>query len=251
MIRYLLILALLLLVFMGLRRFSLRLSLTQKQFNLLLVLVSVLMVVVVLIILGRVPVQFILAPIMLLLTFMLRNLPLLIQLFPLFQKFRTRTARGAYGSAGAQQDASSIRTRFLLMRLQHESGEMDGEVLEGSLKGARLSNLALEQLLTLAGECRVDNDSLQILEAYLDRSHEGWRQQSGQEDAGAGGQVASSDPVMNEATALDILGLPAGASRDEVVQAHRRLMQKLHPDRGGSDYLAQKLNAARDFLLGA
>src|SRR5690606_15718976 len=168
---------------MGLRRFALRLSLTQKQFNLLLVLVSVLMVVVVLIILGRIPVQFILAPIMLLLTFMLRNLPLLIQLFPLFQKFRTRTARGAYGSAGAEQDASSIRTRCLLMRLQHDSGEMDGEVLEGSLQGARLSNLALEQLLTLGSGCRVDNDSLQILEAYLDRSREGWRQQGGGEEA--------------------------------------------------------------------
>jgi len=116
-----------------------------------------------------------------------------------------------------------------------------------------LSNLALAQLLTLAGECRVDNDSLQVLEAYLDRMHEGWRQQAGQEEtgSGAGGQVAGSDSVMNEAMALDILGLPAGASRDEVVQAHRRLMQKLHPDRGGSDYLAQKLNAARDFLLGA
>lgn len=249
MIRYLLILAVIILAFVGLRRFALRLSLSQKQFNMLLVIVSVLVVVLVLIILGRVPVQLILAPIMLLLTFMLRNLPLLIHLFPLLQKFRTRTARGAYGSAGSQQDASSIRTRFLLMSLQHESGEMDGEVLEGRFKGARLSNLTVEQLLVLAQECRVDNDSLQILEAYLDRNHETWRQQGGSDSRGASA-ASAAETVMTETMALDILGLSAGASHDEVVQAHRRLMQKMHPDRGGSDYLAQKINAARDFLLG-
>lgn len=248
MIRYLLILTLVVLAFVGLRRFALRLSLSQKQFNMLLVVVSILLVVIILIILGRIPVQFILAPIMLLLTLMLRNLPLLIHLFPLFQKFRTRTARGAYGSAGSQQNASSIRTRFLMMNLQHESGEMDGEVLEGSLKGARLSTLTMEQLLALAQECRVDNDSLQILEAYLDRHHGEWRQQANSNGSTGG---AASETTMTEGMALDILGLSAGASHDEVVQAHRRLMQKMHPDRGGSDYLAQKINAARDFLLGA
>ena len=244
MIRYLLVVALVVAAFMGLRRAALRLSLSQKQFNLLLVLVTALVVVVVLIMLGRVPAQFILAPITLLLTFMLRNLPLMIQLFPLFQKMRTRSA---YGSAGPQQDTSSIRTRFLAMQLQHDSGQMDGEVLEGRLKGARLSNLSVEQLLELAQECRVDNDSLQILEAYLDRHHADWRQR---ENSAGGSATGTGEAMMTREMALDILGLPADASRDQVVQAHRRLMQKMHPDRGGSDYLAQKINAARDFLLG-
>ena len=54
---------------------------------------------------------------------------------------------------------------------------------------------------------------------------------------------------MDRHTALEILGLEEGASKDEIVQAHRRLMQKMHPDRGGSDFLAKKINAARDFLL--
>ena len=44
-------------------------------------------------------------------------------------------------------------------------------------------------------------------------------------------------------------GLEKGASRDDIVSAHKRLIQKLHPDRGGNDYLAAKVNAAKDQLL--
>ncbi|WP_289086499.1 DnaJ domain-containing protein, partial [uncultured Spongiibacter sp.] len=54
---------------------------------------------------------------------------------------------------------------------------------------------------------------------------------------------------MNESQALAILGLKAGASADDIVRAHRSLMQKLHPDRGGNDYLASQLNAAKELLL--
>ena len=54
---------------------------------------------------------------------------------------------------------------------------------------------------------------------------------------------------MNEKVALEVLGLNKGAGREDVVLAHRRLMRMIHPDRGGSDYLAKQLNAARDFLL--
>jgi DnaJ-domain-containing protein 1 len=79
--------------------------------------------------------------------------------------------------------------------------------------------------------------------------HPNWR-----DDPAAGaanGQAASGgESALNEALALEILGLQPGASADEITLAHRRLMQKLHPDRGGSDYLAQRINAARDYLLG-
>ncbi|MBY6033861.1 DnaJ domain-containing protein [Marinobacter daepoensis] len=70
--------------------------------------------------------------------------------------------------------------------------------------------------------------------------------------AGQGQQQAHAAPAgaMSEREACDILGVQPGCSSEEVVAAHRRLMLKVHPDRGGNDYLAAKLNEARDVLLG-
>lgn len=248
LLRYIVILIIPVLAYMGLRKLAIRYSLNQKQFNLLLLLSTLLIIIVILIVLGRIPPSFILAPIMVAGTFFLRNLPLLFRLLPLWNMFRTKT-RTAYGDSGTQ-DSSTIRTRFLLMTLQHTSADMDGDVLEGKFKGQKLSELSLEELLGFAHECRVDADSLQVLEAYLDRKHSHWR--TGNEEFDDNASAASKgaeEPAMSRSMALEILGLHEGVSKDEVVQAHRRLMQKMHPDRGGSDYLAKKINAARDFLL--
>lgn len=251
LLRYILILLLPVLAYIGLRKLAIRYSLNQRQFNMLLVLAVILVTVVILILLGRLPVHFIVAPIMVAITFLLRNLPLLLRLLPMLQMFRNRTAKSAYGAAGVA-DTSSIRTRFLLMQLQLSSGDMDGDVLEGRFKGARLSTMTVEDLLVLAEECSRDADSLQILEAYLDRLHPHWR--AGADDSASRTStqqgLGNGEMAMTEAMALEILGLQQGASREEVVQAHRRLMQKMHPDRGGSDYLAKKINVARDYLLG-
>lgn len=248
LIRYIVILIIPVLAYMGLRKLAIRYSLNQKQFNLLLLLATVLIVVLVLILLGRIPPSFILAPIMVAGTFMLRYLPLLFRLLPLWNMVKTKT-RTAYGTSGTQ-DSSSIRTRYLLMTLQHDSADMDGDVLEGQFKGQTLSQLSLEQLLLLANECRQDGDSLQVLEAYLDRCHPQWRENNEGFDSSAdAGSRRTSEQAMDRAMALEILGLSEGAGKDEIVQAHRRLMQKMHPDRGGSDFFAKKINAARDFLL--
>jgi hypothetical protein len=67
--------------------------------------------------------------------------------------------------------------------------------------------------------------------------------------AGSAESAATSSATMTDTEALEILGLEAGCSRQAVLDAHRRLIHKLHPDRGGSDYLAAKINQARDILL--
>lgn len=168
-------------------------------------------------------------------------LPLLQRLFSgLFGQHRSR------GPAAGQ--SSSVQTRYLRMRLDHDTGEMDGDVIEGRFQGRGLGTLALGELLALLDECRADAQSVTVLEAYLDRMHPDWRDSNTGADGSGTGRHAA-DGVMTEHEALEILGLEAGASRDEIIAAHRRLMQKLHPDRGGSDYLAAQINAAKDFLL--
>lgn len=66
----------------------------------------------------------------------------------------------------------------------------------------------------------------------------------------AGHGTAARTGVMTREEAALILGVSADAGKDEILQAHRRLIQKNHPDLGGTDYLASKINQARDILLG-
>jgi len=156
---------------------------------------------------------------------------------------------GTTAGAGSGGRTSSIRTRFLEMTLDHASGEMDGLVLEGPLQGHRLSTLHLEQLVDLLTFCRSgDAQSAAVLEAYLDRARGGdWRAHAGGEAETA---PPAADAAMTPEEALAILGLAPGASEKEIRAAHRRLMQRFHPDRGGSDYLAAKINAAKRLLSG-
>lgn len=138
---------------------------------------------------------------------------------------------------------STVATDELRMTLVHDSGDMDGEVLAGTFAGKRLSSLDLAALRILHGELG-NADSLQLLEAYLDRRFPGWS------DEATKRQRPSAAREMDKEQAFAVLGLSSGASKEEIVEAHRRLMQKLHPDRGGSDYLAATLNLAKRVLLG-
>jgi hypothetical protein len=143
---------------------------------------------------------------------------------------------------------STVRTAMLAMELDHDTGTLDGEVLAGQFKGRRLRSLSVDELLRFLPECRAAGDqSANLLEAYLDRTHDGWRSTSGQ--GRRAGPVPPNGSMTRE-EAYAVLGLKSNASKDDIRSAHRRLMKQYHPDHGGSDYLASKINQAKETLGG-
>jgi DnaJ domain len=142
---------------------------------------------------------------------------------------------------------SRVATALLAMELDHDSGAMVGEVLSGPCKGKQLSSLTDGELKAFHALCSGTPDqSRALLESWLDRYKDGWRNNWG---AAAAGAVPGGPMSKDEARA--VLGVAKGASADDVRAAHRRLMKEFHPDKGGSDYLAAKINAAKDALLDA
>lgn len=172
---------------------------------------------------------------------------------PLFLMFRrrgaARTTSGGGGPSGSGR--SSLATAWLDVSLDHASGAVDGTVKQGRFAGRPLGSLSIEELVGLLAECRnADSESATILEAYLDRVHgAGWRQH-GPGAAGSNGAGARGTGMSRE-EAYAVLGLKPDAGTEDVREAYHRLMKKLHPDQGGSDYLAARLNEARDLLLGS
>ena len=148
-------------------------------------------------------------------------------------------------STGGQ---SVVETRFLRMTLDHETGEMAGQVLAGRFAGVAFDALSQEQLLELLNDfVGEDDESAALLRAFLDRTYGTDWQESPRGDGNPDGLFGE----MTRGDAYAILGLEEGASREQIIAAHGRLIQRLHPDRGGSTFLAAKINQARDLLLGA
>jgi hypothetical protein len=147
--------------------------------------------------------------------------------------------------------ASSVETRFVSMRLDHDTSTMDGTVREGRFAGRTLSALSDAEALALWREAGADHQSRLVLEAYLDRRLPEWREDVERDgDAGAGGAGrARGSGGLTEKEAYEVLGLRPGAGEAEIRAAHRRLMKEMHPDQGGSTVLAARLNEARDLLL--
>jgi hypothetical protein len=143
---------------------------------------------------------------------------------------------------------SRVRSPMIEMELDHDSGEMNGTVLAGAFTGRALKDLEESALRRVYDECRAsDPDGLRLLEAYLDRRFAGWREHAqAHADAGSGRAQAGA---MTEEEAYQILGVQPGAAPDEIRRAHRTLMMKLHPDQGGTTYLAARINEAKDILL--
>ena len=179
-------------------------------------------------------------------------------IFPLVNRLRRAFRSGTpfMGSAsegiGSPGQTSEVRTRFVRMLLDHDSGEMNGDVLSGHFAGKTLRNLSLAELVALLGEARDDPESVQVLSAYLDRYHdEEWRAQASAGNPGGERASTARGTGMSRDEAFEILGLANDADEAAIKAAHHRLMSKIHPDLGGSTYLAAKINQAKDVLLGS
>ncbi|MEZ5930810.1 MAG: DnaJ domain-containing protein [Alphaproteobacteria bacterium] len=163
------------------------------------------------------------------------------------------TAGGGEATAGPAGKTSDIATDMLAMQLDHRTGDLDGDVLQGRFAGRSLASLGLADLMALLIDCQRDDPrAVPLLETYLDRHHPTWRDQvgGGGHAQGEGGPSGADGSAMDVATACRILDLSPDATADEIKAAHRRLMNKLHPDHGGSSYFAAQLNQAKDVLLG-
>lgn len=164
---------------------------------------------------------------------------------------------GGFGTIGGSTQTagqrSRVRTRMLEMLLDHDTGQMDGDVVAGRFADRKLSSLGRADLIELWNDCRRrDMQSARLLEAYLDHHMPDWREVAGAgRDANGGASEQRRGGQMSAEEAYEILGLSRGASASDVRSAHRELMKKLHPDRGGSTYLATKINEAKDVLLRA
>ncbi len=158
---------------------------------------------------------------------------------------RTRAQRPINHSGGRK---STVRSAFIMMELDHDTGEMDGTILSGSREGVRLSSLSQAEIMSLYQEIGDDGDSAALLESFLDRYHPNWREHhdynSSKEHSGTAGFAS-----MTRNEAYQILGLEPDASPEDIHKAWRRLVRAVHPDSGGSAFLTAKINAARDLLL--
>jgi hypothetical protein len=150
------------------------------------------------------------------------------------------------GGKRSSGQTSKVRSHYLEMTLDHDSGALGGRLVAGPHAGRSLDDFDLAELAAMLPE--FDAESCALLESYLDRRFPAWRQNAQGERAGGRGGQATSGKMTDE-EAYQILGLQPGAGRDEIGRAHKTLMKKLHPDQGGSTYLAARVNAAKDTLL--
>ncbi len=175
------------------------------------------------------------------------------RLAPLLIRFAPNLAQHLGGSFvpnnGNAPNTSKVKTNSLVMTLDHASGKMDGEIITGALAGKQLSDLTPNELKRFYHDCaESDPEAIRLLEAYIARERSDWDEAPGPSGDADSRQAQLSDAITVR-EAYDILGLEQGATRAEIVQSHRSLMKQFHPDKGGSNYLASKVNEAKKVLL--
>ena len=159
---------------------------------------------------------------------------------------RLMAYRGLFGIlgrfAGQKFGPTTLTTAWLIVEYDLAKRSLDAKVTRGQYEGKRLSELNESELNTLLDQVKEDFQSRAAVNAYI-------LARQGREYTQQNRHTAGSQPQMSQAQAYEILGLEQNATADEIKQAHKRLMQKIHPDRGGSSYLAAQINAAKDLLL--
>lgn len=169
-------------------------------------------------------------------------------LFVAWTIYRSGSGGGWSGRGKRAGQKSRVTSSFLGMELDHDTGVMDGDVTNGQFAGRRLNDLNDQELHMLAEEIASDDQSADLLEAYLERRQPGWREgNTGQEQAKTSGRRVNEAMTIEEAR--EVLGVAPNATDREIRAAHRAMMKDMHPDQGGSTYFAAKLNQARDMLL--
>ena len=155
-----------------------------------------------------------------------------------------RSQRDPSAPPHSRAQTSSVKTLFLDMSLSHGDGQIDGHIRQGPLAGQRLTSLSLSDLMDLYRYyADHDMESARLLAAFMERRFgQQWQHES---------KAASTGTApLDRKEALSILGLGEDATAADIIAAHRKLIQRVHPDRGGSDYLASRINQAKDALLG-
>jgi len=143
---------------------------------------------------------------------------------------------------------SAARSATIEMRLDLDTGAIDGSVFAGPYQGRELASLDRPECLRLLEICeRDDPEGARLLETYLDRRFASWREAD--EGQAQSRRSAGGSGALTRDEAYEVLGLAKGASAEEIIRAHRTLMKKFHPDHGGSTALAARVNQAKDVLL--
>jgi hypothetical protein len=135
---------------------------------------------------------------------------------------------------------ASFKTEHLDVTITVRTGQLSGTVIKGPCAGKTIGELTEDDLQELENYYR-ERDSKAYYLIRFARKGQTFRSQQ------APPPPSFDNPGREEA--LQILGLTGNPSRDDIIAAHRRLINKLHPDRGGSDFLAARVNQARDILL--
>jgi len=173
-----------------------------------------------------------------------RAAPLLMRFYP-----QIRQMLGQFGfKPGGTTGSSRVSTASLEMTLDHESGKIDGVISTKPFGGRMLSSLSVAELKQFYQQCQEqDPEATRLLDAYINKEHPHLREGA---DWGSHQSSQTVDQgILSTEDALDILGLNPGATKKEITGAHRKLMSTLHPDKGGSTYLATRVNQAKDRLL--